>query len=193
MKERMRKALGFLGLIEDEYGEYGASTPTRPFTDQPGQDEEPEWSTPTPTPSARAFPTTPAGAGGSRPVPAARPAPVSAGDAPRLRPVPSGRIRTLSAASDEDVAVIAPLSYDESRRITDHLRSHRPVLLNVMDLEPDVARRVIDFTSGTIYALRATIERLAPGAYLISFPDSHLAPDARMRLRATNYRAPGSA
>jgi hypothetical protein len=33
MKERMRKALGFLGLIEDEYGEYGATTPARPFTE----------------------------------------------------------------------------------------------------------------------------------------------------------------
>jgi len=193
MKERMRKALGFLGLIEDEYGEYGASTPARPFT-EPGPDEDPEWSTPTPT-SPRPFPVSSAGTGPARPVPSARPAPVSGvdGAGPRLRPVPSNRIRTLASTSEDDLAVVVPLNYNESQRVTDLLRVHRPVLLNVSGLDAEVARRVVDFTAGTIYALRAKIEPLATGVYLISFADTPISHDSRMRLRAANYRSFGSA
>ncbi|HVB71096.1 MAG TPA: cell division protein SepF [Acidimicrobiales bacterium] len=188
MKERMRKALGFLGLIEDEYGEYGASTPSRPFTD-PGYDEDPEWSTPAVT-SPRPFPVSSANSAPARPMPAARPGPVSGPDAaPRLRPVPSNRIRTLAAPSEDDLAVVVPLNYNESQRVTDLLRVHRPVLLNVSGLDAEVARRVVDFTAGTIYALRAKIEPLAPGVYLIFFTDTPVSHDTRMRLRATNYRS----
>lgn len=201
MKERMRKALGFLGLIEDEYGDYASGTPTRPFTDQPGYDEEPEWSAPPPPSGARPFPTTPSGPGpgplrpvaSGRPAPVARPAP--GGDAydapPRLRPVPSNRIRTLAGPLEDELAIVFPVNYDDSRRITDLLRNHRPVLLNVTDLEPDVARRVVDFAAGSIYAFRAKIERLAAGAYLIFREESDVSPDARVRLRATNFRSLG--
>jgi FtsZ-interacting cell division protein YlmF len=179
MKERVRKALGFLGLIEDEYGEYGAGAPARPFTEE-GYDE-PEWSAPAPAaprpaaalPSARASRTL---------------APAPASEAPRLRPVPSGRIRTLSSHEDE-VAVVEPVGYDDSRRITDALRARRAVLLNVGSLDAETARRVVDFTSGTLYALRAKIERLAPGVYLISYPDAPVSPETRLRLRASGYRS----
>lgn len=51
MKEKMRKALGFLGLIEDEYGEYASAGATRPFSEQPAYEEEPEWARPAPAPS----------------------------------------------------------------------------------------------------------------------------------------------
>jgi len=187
MKERMRKALGFLGLIEDEYGEYGTATPSRPFT-EPAYDEEPEWTAPAPT-SPRPFPVS-SGTGPARPVPAARPGPVSGPEAsPRLRPVPSTRIRTLAPPSEDDLAVVAPLSYNESQAVTDLLRAHRPVLLNVTSLDAEVARRVVDFTAGTIYALRAKIEPLAPGVYLISFSDTPVSHDTRLRLRAANYRS----
>jgi FtsZ-interacting cell division protein YlmF len=192
MKERMRKALGFLGLIEDEYGEYGTATPNRPFT-EPGYDDEPEWSAPAPT-SPRPFPVSSAGAGPARPVPAARPAPVAGPEGPpRLRPVPSNRIRTLAAPSEDDLAVVTPGSYNESQRVTDLLRVHRPVLLNVTDLDAEVARRVVDFTAGTIYALRAKIEPLAAGVYLIFFADTPVSHDTRLRLRAANYRSFGPA
>ena len=86
-----------------------------------------------------------------------------------------------------------PTDYNESRRITDILRSNRPVVLNVTDLDPEVSRRVVDFTSGTIYALNAKIERLHPGVYLICPHGTHVGPDAKSRLRASNFRSLGDA
>ena len=58
MKEKLRGFLGFLGLVEDEYSEYGPSNAPRPFSEQ-SEEFEPEWA-PTPAPPARVFPTQPA-------------------------------------------------------------------------------------------------------------------------------------
>jgi cell division inhibitor SepF len=96
-------------------------------------------------------------------------------------------------SQDRDVAIISPTHYNESGRITDLLRSNRAVVLDVRDVEPTVARRVIDFAAGTTYALTATMETLENRVvYLLSPQGTHVSPDARERLRATNYRSTGS-
>lgn len=196
MKERMRKALGFLGLIEDEYGDYAPSTSVRPFSEQP-EYEEPDWASPAPVASSRPLPTsgpTPLRPMPVRPAPSARPG----GEAPRLRPQPpagaapaGARIRTLAGPIEEELAIVFPVNYDDSRRITDLLRNHRPVLLNLTDLEADVARRVVDFTAGSVYAFRAKIEPLARGVYLVYREETDIPADMRVRLRSTNFRALG--
>jgi cell division inhibitor SepF len=91
------------------------------------------------------------------------------------------------------VAIFAPTNYNESRRITDLLRSNRAVVLLVSDVDPGVARRLVDFASGTAYALNAKMEILEKGSvYLISPQGTHVSPEARERLRATNYQSTGS-
>ncbi|MFZ1063727.1 MAG: cell division protein SepF [Acidimicrobiales bacterium] len=200
MKDKMRRALGFLGLIEDEYGEYTPTNGARPFADQSSADDELEWTRPAPSP-ARPAPTSHAGSMArvsSNPSSSpARPAPISllepSAAAPKLRPMPSG-VRSVSPFSqDRDVAIFAPTNYNESRRITDLLRSNRAVVLLVSDVDPGVARRLVDFASGTAYALNAKMEILEKGSvYLISPQGTQVSHEARERLRATNYQSTGS-
>ncbi|HEY5111275.1 MAG TPA: cell division protein SepF [Acidimicrobiales bacterium] len=195
MKEKLRGFLGFLGLVEDEYGEYGPSNSPRPFSEQP-EDIEPEWSN-APAPGPRTFPTQPA-----NPSPFRAPAPslapqrttsISVLDGPsstsRIRPVAApNAARSISAFSQErDVAVISPASYDDSRRITDLLRSNRAVVLTTLDVDQSLGRRLVDFTAGTAYALNAKIEMLVRGVYLISPQGMHVGPEAKENLRAANY------
>ena len=193
MKDKMRGFLGFLGLIEDEYGEYGSTgaAPARPFSEQT-QSEPDDWSPPS---AERQFPTS---ATTSTPMrPSSNPVRNTSisvldasGQAPRIRPIQSGAAtRGVSSFSQErDVAIFAPRSYDESRRITDVLRSNRAVVLNVLSVDASLGRRLVDFASGTAYALNAKIEILGNSIYLISPQGMHLGPEAKDRLRATNYR-----
>jgi cell division inhibitor SepF len=200
MKDKMRRALGFLGLIEDEYGEYTPANAARPYAEQPAMDDELEWTRPAPS-GARTFPTTPSNPSSrvstNSGAVQVRPAPISllepSAQAPRLRPMPSG-VRSVSPFSqDRDVAMFAPTNYNESRRITDLLRSNRAVVLLVSEVDPGIARRLVDFASGTAYALNAKMEILEKGAvYLISPQGTHVSPEARERLRATNYQSTGS-
>ena len=93
-------------------------------------------------------------------------------------------------SQERDIAIFFPNSYNESRRITDLLRSNRAVLLNVSEIEPGVGRRLVDFAAGTAYALNAKIEILVNGTvYLVSPQGTHISPDTKDRLRASNYRS----
>jgi cell division inhibitor SepF len=180
--------------VEDEYGEYGPSNAPRPFSEQPGE-VEPEWASP-PAPAARTFPTQPSG-----PTPFRAPAPLAPqrstsisvldaqGATTRIRSVGSpNAARGVSAYSQErDVAVVSPLTYDDSRRITDFLRSNRAVVLSTLDVDQGLGRRLVDFTAGTAYALNAKIEMLVRGVYLISPQGMHVGPEAKENLRAANY------
>lgn len=197
MKDKLRGFLGFLGLIEDEYGEYGStgSAPARPFTEPSTTEVEPDWSAPA---GARQFPTSSTNSAPLRPVSTPRPSSISvldsSGQASRVRPMASAAPRGGSSFSPErDVAIFAPRSYDESRRITDLLRSNRAVVLNVTSVDPNLGRRLVDFASGTAYALNAKIEILGNSLYLMSPQGMHLGPEAKDRLREANYRDLGGA
>jgi FtsZ-interacting cell division protein YlmF len=200
MKEKLRGFLGFLGLVEDD--EYGPSNAPRPFSEQP-EEFEPEWA-PTPPPAARIFPTQPAS-----PTPFRAPTPVSSSPTPkprasapislndgqngvsRVRPIANPNAgRSMSPFNQErDIAVISPGTYDDSRRITDLLRSNRAVVLTTLDVDQGLARRLVDFTAGTAYALNAKVEMLIRGVYLVSPQGLHLGPEMKERLRAGNYHA----
>jgi cell division inhibitor SepF len=194
MNDKLRGFLGFLGLIEDEYGEYGSTgaAPARPFSEQSTSQSDAEWSPPT---AERQFPTSSTTSTPMRPTSGpARTTSISvldsSGQAPRIRPMQNGSASrgVASFSQERDVAIFVPRSYDESRRITDLLRSNRAVVLNVLSVDSNLGRRLVDFASGTAYALNAKIEILGNSIYLISPQGMHLGPEAKDRLRATNYR-----
>jgi cell division inhibitor SepF len=195
MNEKMRHVLGFLGLVEDEYGDNSASGSARPFSDQPSFDNESEFLAPPVANTARPFPTVAGGSGTPRTT--AAPYRISSisvldasGQGPRVRPMASAGARGAASLSQErDISIFFPTTYHESRRITDMLRSNRAVLLNVTEIDASLARRLVDFAAGTSYAMNAKIEPLANGVYLVSPQGMHVSPDAKDRLRASNYRS----
>ena len=197
MKEKLRGFLGFLGLVEDEYGEYGPSNAPRPFSEQPDE-VEPECA-PTPSPASRTFPTQPANPSPFRSPPSG-PSPqrntsISVLDGPngasRVRPIANpNAARGVSPFSQErDVAIVSPETYDDSRRITDLLRQNRAVVVTTLDVDQSLARRLVDFTAGTAYAMNAKIEMLVRGVYLVSPQSMHVSPEIKERLRAADYHA----
>lgn len=104
--------------------------------------------------------------------------------------MPSNRVRSATPlAPEREPAVFLPNSYNESRRITDLLRSSRAVVLNLTQLDAGVGRRLVDFAAGTAYALNAKIEPLAAGVYLICPQGTHVSADAKDQLRLSDYRS----
>ena len=194
MNEKVRHVLGFLGLVEDEYGDNSSSGSARPFSDQPTYESDLEQAPPLLNSAARTFPSVASGTGTPRV--AAGPLRISSisvldssGQAPRVRPMASGARGISGTSQERDVAVFFPSTYHESRRITDMLRSNRAVLLNVSEVDASLARRLVDFAAGTAYAMNAKIEPMANGVYLVSPQGTHISPDTKDRLRASNYRS----
>jgi len=203
MKEKTRKILGFLGLVEDEYGDYSPQSSARPFSEQ---SDEPGFSS---APSGRPFATTPSGVGAPSGATQFRPRPPvsqtssvsvldSSGQGPRVRAVappnavPSATRGVSSFSQERDVAFFTPRSFNESRRVTDLLRSNRAVVMNLLYVDADLRRRLVDFTAGTVWALNARIELLDTAVYLVSPSGVHLNPDAKERLKANNFQDPNA-
>ena len=125
MKDKLRGFLGFLGLIEDEYGEYGSTgaAPARPFTESSTGRGRAGVERHRPRRVSSRPPRRTLGA--LRPALTARTSSISvldsSGQASRVRPMASAPRGGSSFSPERDVAIFAPRSYDESRRITDLL------------------------------------------------------------------------
>ncbi|GKU78379.1 cell division protein SepF [Paenibacillus sp. L3-i20] len=85
----------------------------------------------------------------------------------------AGNSNVVSIHSQKNVRVVLsePRSYDEAQEIADHLRSRRAVIVNLQRVRTDLALRIVDFLSGTVYALSGSISKLGPNIFLCT-PDS---------------------
>ena len=61
----------------------------------------------------------------------------------------------------------------------------KPVVINLEKLEKDVARRVIDFISGSVYALGGSIQKVSGGIFLIAPYNIDIMSDVRDELKNT--------
>lgn len=73
-------------------------------------------------------------------------------------------IVSLHTQKNVRLVLIEPRVFEETQEIADNLKSHRPVVVNLHRVRRDQATRIIDFLSGTVYALGGSIQRV--GAHI---------------------------
>lgn len=66
------------------------------------------------------------------------------------------------------LVVMQPETFDDARDIANHLKSKKPVVMNLESVDRDVARRIVDFLSGAVYALDGNIQKVSNGIFLIA-------------------------
>lgn len=62
--------------------------------------------------------------------------------------------------------VIEPVSFDDAQQVADHIRNHKPVVVNFENTSSDIAKRIIDFISGTTYALSGDIKKVGKNVFM---------------------------
>ena len=62
--------------------------------------------------------------------------------------------------------LLEPRAYSESQQIADYLKNRNSVIVNLKRVTPDVAKRIIDFLYGTIYAINGDLKKLGGGIFL---------------------------
>jgi len=87
-----------------------------------------------------------------------------------------------SGDSASHAEIIAAHSFSDAKRLADMIRERIPVLVNLRDTEPEMVRRLVDFSSGLIYALDGTMRKVSEGVILVSPPRVALSPDEERRL-----------
>lgn len=70
--------------------------------------------------------------------------------------------------SGMEVCVIKPTSVEDAREITETLLANRTVVLNMEGLDVDIAQRIIDFTSGSCFAISGNLQKISHYIFIIT-------------------------
>ena len=76
------------------------------------------------------------------------------------------------------MVLVEPRAYSESQTIADHLKGRNSVVVNLKRVTNDQAKRIIDFLSGTLYAIGGDMQKLGNGIYLCT--PKNVTVDGRM-------------
>lgn len=176
MPSLLKKTMVYLGLLDDEYDDYGDDyqdrgskgyTPVARLETHGPEVDEPEIR-PLIAQSGRIRPLNGAGV-----TPTLRPQAVS----PSVRPI----------TSDSTPKVVAPARFGDAKEIADCLKSNRPVIVNLQVAERDLQRRMIDFCSGVTYALSGEMEKVADQVFLLAPSNVKVSDEERQRLQERNF------
>ncbi len=78
------------------------------------------------------------------------------------------KVVNIHTTTQLKVVVYTPNSFDNAREIADHLKAKKPVVINLENVETMVARRIIDFLTGAVYAVDGSIQKIADRIFLIA-------------------------
>lgn len=81
------------------------------------------------------------------------------------------------------VVVMEPGSFEESQGIADQLKNRRPVIVNLENADRNLAKRIVDFISGTTYALNGNMQKVGNGIFLFVPNNVDISGEAREELR----------
>ena len=77
---------------------------------------------------------------------------------------------SVAESMDEDgstkLVLLEPRAYSETQQIADALKKRNTVVVNLKRVTSDQAKRIIDFLSGTIYAIGGDLQKVGGGIFL---------------------------
>ena len=94
-------------------------------------------------------------------------APQEAEPAPAAAPSTgfNGHVMNISSGKQE-VVLFHAKTFDDAAKAADELRKRRAVILNMENVDKSLTRRVVDFLSGSVYALDGRVKKVAQSTYL---------------------------
>ena len=77
-----------------------------------------------------------------------------------------GKVLNMSSGNKQDVVLFRPNSFNDTSKAADDLKNRKAVIVNMENVDKAMARRVVDFLSGCVYALEGDVKKIAKSAYL---------------------------
>ena len=77
----------------------------------------------------------------------------------------SGQVLNMGSGKQE-VVLFHAKTFDDTAKAADELRRKKAVILNMENVDKALTRRVVDFLSGSVYALDGSVKKIAQSTYL---------------------------
>lgn len=105
--------------------------------------------------------------------------------------MPDRRPRSAAAAPGrrafDRITTIHPRSYNEAKQIGESFRESTPVIMNLSDMDDSDAKRLVDFAAGLVFGLRGTIERVTNKVFLLSPADVTVTAEDKARMAESGF------
>ena len=75
------------------------------------------------------------------------------------------------------MVITQPTTFEQSEEICNYLKEKKSVIVNLEYVNKDVARRIIDFISGGVYALDGHIQKISNAIFLVAPINYEIASD----------------
>lgn len=80
-------------------------------------------------------------------------------------------LQVAASSKHSKVILVEPRVYAEAQDIAEHLKNKRATIVNLQRIDREQGIRIIDFLSGTVYALGGDIQRIGKDIFLCA-PDN---------------------
>jgi len=95
----------------------------------------------------------------------AAPAYTPASSEPDSRRGFNGQVLSMGSGKQE-VVLFHAKTFDDAAKAADELRRRKAIILNMENVDKSLTRRVVDFLSGSVYALDGSVKKIAQATYL---------------------------
>lgn len=76
------------------------------------------------------------------------------------------KVEAVEEDGSTKLVLLEPRAFSETQQIADQLKGRNTVVVNLKRVTTDQAKRIIDFLSGTIYAIGGDIQKVGGGIFL---------------------------
>jgi len=77
----------------------------------------------------------------------------------------NGQVLSMNS-NKQEVVLFHAKTFDDAAKAADELRRKKAVILNMENVDKALTRRVVDFLSGSVYALDGHVKKVAQSTYL---------------------------
>jgi len=84
--------------------------------------------------------------------------------------------------ADVRVHLVTPYSFNDAQEVADKFKEDTPVILNLQTTDSELAKRLIDFTSGLTYALGGGMQKIADKTFLLTPRNVEVSAEEKARL-----------
>lgn len=110
--------------------------------------------------------------------------------ATKVTPMPKANTRRMQGTAGMEVCVIKPTTVEDAREITETLLANRTVVLNLEGLDVDIAQRIIDFTSGSCFAIGGNLQKISHYIFIITPSSVDISGDFQDILTGGSFEVP---
>ncbi len=78
------------------------------------------------------------------------------------------KVVNIHTTTQMKVVLYEPNNFEEAPGIVDDLKNRKPVIINLENIDLELAKKFFDFLNGAIYALDGNIQKVSSGIFILA-------------------------